>query len=122
MSFVETKTIPIDLLWRLRVDQYHAMIQSGILSGDDPVELLEGWLIVKMPKNPAHRISTHLVRTAIESILPSGWYVDSQEPITLSDSEPEPDVMIVRGILGNILIVIQGPKILLLLLKWRIQP
>ncbi|WP_228061655.1 Uma2 family endonuclease [[Phormidium] sp. LEGE 05292] len=34
---------------------------------------------------------------AIESILPSGWYVDSQEAIALFDSEPEPDVVVVRG-------------------------
>ena len=29
--------------------------------------------------------------------MPQGWYVDAQEPITTSDSEPEPDVVIVRG-------------------------
>ena len=26
-----------------------------------------------------------------------GWYVDTQEPIVTSDSEPEPDVAIIRG-------------------------
>jgi hypothetical protein len=97
MSFVETTTLSPDLIWRLSVEQYHAMIESGILSDDDPVELLEGWLICKMPKNPPHRATTRLVRTALESVLPVGWYVDSQEPITLTDSEPEPDVVIVRG-------------------------
>lgn len=29
--------------------------------------------------------------------MPDGWYVDAQEPITLDDSEPEPDVVVVRG-------------------------
>ena len=32
-----------------------------------------------------------------EAIAPDGWYVDSQEPITLDDSEPEPDIVVVRG-------------------------
>jgi len=32
-----------------------------------------------------------------KAIAPDGWYVDSQEPITLNDSEPEPDIAIVRG-------------------------
>ncbi|BAU14560.1 hypothetical protein LEP3755_51090 [Leptolyngbya sp. NIES-3755] len=73
------------------------MIQLGILTDDDPVELLEGWLVYKMPKNPPHRITTKLTRDALDQILPPGWYVDTQEPITLSDSEPEPDVVIVRG-------------------------
>ena len=89
--------IPNDLIWRLSIEQYHAIIQAGILTDDDSVELLEGWLVFKMPKNPPHRVTTRLVRTALENILPAGWYVDSQEPITLSNSEPEPDIVVVRG-------------------------
>ena len=98
MSPVESiAAIPNDLILRLRIDQYHGMIQSGILTDDDFVELLEGWLVFKMSKNPPHRATTRLVRTALENILPPGWYVDSQEPITLSNSEPEPDIVVVRG-------------------------
>lgn len=98
MSPVESvAAIPNDLILRLSIEQYHAMIQAGILTDDDCVELLEGWLIFKMPKNPPHRVTTRLVRTALENILPRGWYVDSQEPITLSNSEPEPDIVVVRG-------------------------
>ena len=89
--------IPNDLIWRLSIEQYHAIIQAGILSDDDSVELLEGWLVLKRPKKPPHRATTRLVRTALENILPAGWYVDSQEPITLSNSEPEPDIVVVRG-------------------------
>jgi Uma2 family endonuclease len=98
MSPVESvAAIPNDLILRLSIEQYHAIIQAGILTDDDSVELLEGWLIFKMPKNPPHRATTRLVRTALENILPAGWYVDSQEPITLSNSEPEPDIVVVRG-------------------------
>jgi Uma2 family endonuclease len=89
--------IPSDPIMRLSVEQYHAMIRTGILTADNRVELLEGWLIPQMPKNPQHRISTRLMQKALEAIIPTGWYVDAQEPITLADSEPEPDVMIVRG-------------------------
>ncbi|MEG3921807.1 Uma2 family endonuclease [Microcoleus sp. POL10_C6] len=98
MSPVESvAAIPNDLIFRLSIEQYHAIIQAGILTDDDSVELLEGWLVFKMPKNPPHRATTRLVRTALENILPPGWYVDSQEPITLSNSEPEPDLVVVRG-------------------------
>jgi Uma2 family endonuclease len=89
--------IPNDLIWRLSIEQYHAIIQAGILTDDDSVELQEGWLVFKLPKNPPHRVTTRLVRIALENILPPGWYVDSQEPITLSNSEPEPDIVVVRG-------------------------
>ena len=89
--------ISADTIWRLRVEQYHAMIQAGILTEDDPVELLEGWLVTKMPKNPRHRVATQLTREALAQVLPSGWHVDAQEPITTADSEPEPDVVVVQG-------------------------
>ena len=89
--------VPTELIWRLSVDQYHAMIRAGILTTDDPVELLEGWLVAKMSKNPSHRNVTRLIRQALERLVPAGWYVDTQEPITTVDSEPEPDVTVIRG-------------------------
>ncbi|PDW01025.1 Uma2 family endonuclease [Candidatus Viridilinea mediisalina] len=89
--------IPSDPIWRLQVAQYHAMVQAGILTEDDPVELLEGWLVPKMPKNPPHRVCTQTTRELLAQMVPSGWYVDDQEPITTEDSEPEPDIVIVRG-------------------------
>jgi Uma2 family endonuclease len=88
---------PTDPIWRLEVEQYHNMIRTGILTDDDPVELLEGWLVTKMPKSPPHRITTQLTRDALAGLLPPHWYVDDQEPITTEDSEPEPDISVVRG-------------------------
>jgi Uma2 family endonuclease len=90
-------SIPEDAVMRFSVARYHDMIRAGLLTTDDQVELLEGLLITKMPKSPRHRMVTKLVRSALEAIVPSGWYVDSQEPITLGESEPEPDAVVVRG-------------------------
>jgi Uma2 family endonuclease len=84
-------------VWRFTVAQYHRMVQLGILTEDDPVELLAGWLVQKKTKNPPHRVATRLVRDALEAIVPDGWYVETQEPITLAESEPEPDVAIILG-------------------------
>ncbi|RUT09856.1 hypothetical protein DSM106972_003510 [Dulcicalothrix desertica PCC 7102] len=33
----------------------------------------------------------------MEEIVFAGWYVDAQEPVTLKDSEPKPDVVIILG-------------------------
>lgn len=93
----QTLTIAADALWRLSVEQYHEMLAQGILTEDDPVELLEGWLITKMPKNRAYSLVIQLTREQLERLIPEGYYVDAQEPVTTADSEPEPDVMIVRG-------------------------
>jgi Uma2 family endonuclease len=81
----------------LSVAKYHELIRDGILTEDDPVELLEGRLVRKMTKNPPHSLATLLLRETLQKAVPEGWYVNSQEPVTLSDGEPEPDGTVVRG-------------------------
>lgn len=90
--------VPDNPIWRLTVEQYHQMIDAGILTEDDSVELLEGWLITKMPKKPSHSVATELTQDALMTVLPAGWFIKVQEPITTADSEPEPDIMVVRGV------------------------
>jgi len=89
--------VPSDPIWRFSVREYHDMIRAGILAEDAPVELLDGWLVPKMTKSPPHSAATRRVRKALDRIVPDGWSVDAQEPITLSESEPEPDVVVVRS-------------------------
>ncbi len=91
-------TVPSGLeVHRLSVAQYDAMGQAGVLQPDDHVELIEGWLVKKMTKNPRHRATTRRVRLRLESILPEDCYLESQEPLVTADSEPEPDAYVVRG-------------------------
>jgi Uma2 family endonuclease len=102
--------IPDVPIYRLTVEQYHAMAAAGILTEDDPVELLEGWLVQKMTKNPPHVVATGLVRRALEHLLPSGWYVAAQDPISMADSDPEPDGAVVRGEVRDYLDRHPGPQ------------
>lgn len=97
-------------IFPLSVDQYHAMIENGILTPDDRVELLDGLIVRKMSINPPHRISTHATRQALERLIPQGWYVDDQSPITLATSEPEPDVAVIRGTTRNYFTRHPGPE------------
>lgn len=82
---------------RFTVDEYHRMIQAGILSEDEPVELLEGWITPQMARNPPHDITVDLVPDVLRPRLPAGWRVRAQLAITTADSEPEPDVAAVPG-------------------------
>jgi Uma2 family endonuclease len=79
------------------VDEYHRMIEVGVLTEDDPVELLEGRIVLKMPRNPPHDSTIAQAQDTVNKHLPPGWHVRVQSAITLSDSEPEPDVGIARG-------------------------
>ena len=84
-------------IWRMPVERYHEMVQSGALGADDRIELLEGVLVEKMSKNPPHVYSTMATMRLLNAIVPPGWHLRSQDPVTLADSEPEPDLMVVRG-------------------------
>ncbi|MCA9997794.1 MAG: Uma2 family endonuclease [Anaerolineales bacterium] len=90
-------TAQTDLFYRLTVARYHQMVATGIIAEDDAVELLEGRIVNKMPKNRQHVLVTSLVIEALQAIIPQTHHVESQEPITLSTSEPEPDVVVLRG-------------------------
>ena len=63
---------------------------------DDRIELLDGLLVTKMPKLPSHSY-TGAVQDLLSDVLPEGWCLRSQEPVTLPESEPEPDIAVVRG-------------------------
>jgi len=88
---------PIAGLHRFTVKQYHKMIADGVLTEDDRVELLDGFLVEKMPHDPLHDGTVQLVEAAVSTLLPNGWCVRVQSAITLSGSEPEPDLALVRG-------------------------
>lgn len=82
---------------RFSVAEYHRMIEVGILTEYDPVELLEGWIVPKMARNPPHDGTIQLANGRLGRRLPGGWTIRIQCAVTTGDSEPEPDVTVVRG-------------------------
>jgi Uma2 family endonuclease len=82
---------------RFSVEQYHRMIESGAFTEHDQLELIEGWVVQKMAKGPAHEFSLGRTEEALRALLPPGWYVRNQSPLTLTRSEPEPDLVVARG-------------------------
>lgn len=102
--------LPPEPVLPFTVEQYHAMIQRGVLESGVPIELLEGWLVNQMTKSPRHRAATRKTRISLERVTPKGWSVDPQEAITTGDSEPKPDVSIVRGDTSEMLDRHPGPS------------
>lgn len=82
---------------RFSVAEYHRMIAAGVFEEDEPLELLEGYVVLKMPRNPPHDRTVRIVSKRLDRVLPAGWDLRVQSAITLTDSEPEPDIAIVRG-------------------------
>jgi Uma2 family endonuclease len=78
--------------------EYDRLIDRGLLDEDEPIELLDGLLVVKEPQNTPHVTAVTLVADALRAAFGPGWVVRVQGPIALDDrSEPEPDVCVVAG-------------------------
>jgi Uma2 family endonuclease len=103
---------------RFTVAEYHEMIKAGILTDEDQVELLEGWIIPKMPRNPPHDAIIAVIHNRVLGpLLPAGWFCRGQSAVTTSDSEPEPDLAVIRGRERDYLRRHPGPKDMALVIE-----
>ena len=76
-------------LARLTVDQYEAMVESGVFTKRDRLTLVNGVLVTKLTKNRPHVIATEETRRNLERTVPPGWHVMSEAPVCLPpDSVP----------------------------------
>ena len=83
-------------VYRMTTREYERMTAAGVL--DDPrVELLDGYVVKKMGKNPPHIWTVDAALEALKTMLP-GWWCRKEDPVRLPDfDEPEPDIAVVRG-------------------------
>ncbi len=84
-------------VYRFSVQQYHQIIDTGMLAGQN-CELLHGVILEKPVANPPHASTTRkLTRFFFEFFPDPEWVVGVQATITLKDSEPEPDLFVAHG-------------------------
>jgi len=82
--------------WTL--DQYHQMIDAGILAGHH-VELLNGEIVEMPPEGELHAHLSSEAADYIRELLRGKVKVREIKPITLpNNSEPEPDIAIVQDL------------------------
>lgn len=84
-------------LRRLSTQDYHRMVESGILAADERVELIEGQLYKMVAKGTAHSAAITRIERVLLRLLADQVLLRFQDPVQLSDfSEPEPDVAVVH--------------------------
>jgi Uma2 family endonuclease len=79
----------------LSVAEYHQLGEFN--ENGRRTELIRGIIIEKMSKSPLHRSVANALRRILEVQITSDFTLFLQDPITTIDSEPEPDLMVVRG-------------------------
>jgi Uma2 family endonuclease len=78
--------------------EYDRLVDLGMFE-DEPLELLGGQLVVAEPQGTYHASAISAVEYAVRAVLPRGWLVRTQLPVSLDDeSEPEPDLVVVPGL------------------------
>ena len=77
------------------IADYHKMIEAGILR-DRNIQLIDGELIEMSPEGVIHAAYGGSVTDYLRQILLGKAWIREAHPITLSNSEPEPDIAIVK--------------------------
>ena len=82
---------------KFTVGQYHQMIESGILTKGDRVELIEGEIIEMSPVGRKHAACVDRLNELLVLKLATKAIIRVQNPILLSNnSQPQPDLAILR--------------------------
>ncbi len=93
-SLLELPTVR-ERVHRVSVADYHRAFAAGALP--ENVELLRGIIVNKMPKSPLHEFLAQKLMLVLLALLPKGFQLRPERPLTLRESEPEPDLSVVRG-------------------------
>ena len=81
--------------YKWSIEEWHDLVDSGVLAGKR-VELLEGEIIEMSPEGIPHRNTNHKIVKYLRKLLNGIAEIYESHPITLDNSEPEPDVAVVR--------------------------
>ena len=74
------------------------MIETGVLTPQDRVELIDGEVLAMTPQGSAHAACVSLAHEAVRRAFEGVGHVRAQLPLALGTmSEPEPDVAVVIG-------------------------
>ena len=89
-------SVQIERRW-FSVDEYYRMVDAGILSEDDRVELIEGEVIKMSPIGKFHAACVKRLNELFVFLVGRTATVSVQDPIRLSDfSEPQPDLALLK--------------------------
>jgi len=82
-------------LARLSVESYHQVAE--FTPAGRRTEFLQGLVFEKMSKSPKHVRLMGLLLDYLFSLKLPGIFLNAEQPLRLGDSEPEPDIALIRG-------------------------
>lgn len=85
----------VSTTYKWSIDRWHELVDSGVLEGQK-VELLEGDIVEMSPEGVEHSFTNESIVIYLRNRLSGLAHVKESHPITLDNSEPEPDIAIVK--------------------------
>lgn len=79
----------------MTVAAYHALGEKGLIP--EKTELLYGFVYLKGRKSPLQCTMETQMLQLLWDVVPSGYHVQPGQPIQCADSEPEPDLSVIKG-------------------------
>jgi Uma2 family endonuclease len=95
MVVKDVQVTPTRKMWT--ADEYELIVEKGILSEDERVELIQGEIVKMAPIGPRHAMCVRRLDSLFIHLLGNAVIVSGQSPVRLgNNSEPEPDVALLK--------------------------
>ncbi len=82
-------------IFRYDLRTYHLMGELGLIPRN--TELIYGVVVHKMTISPIHSKTVTKLANILSRNLPDSFIVRQEKPISINDSEPEPDISVIKG-------------------------
>jgi len=103
---------------RFTVDEYYRMAETGILTESDRVELIDGEIVEMAPIGHHHTACVLALSALFARALGDRAMLSSQNPVLMPrDTEPQPDVVLLRPPLAHYWARLPQPADVLLLVE-----
>ena len=99
MAIKDPPQAPASVQERYRFNRrdYHAMVEAGVFSEDERVELIQGDIVAMTAINPKHSSAVKRLIAIFPAALGGRAVVGAQDPFAIGDaSEPQPDLTIAK--------------------------
>ncbi len=85
---------------RVTLEEYRRRAALGQVGDSSGFELLEGVVVAKSPQSLRHESALEKLQDVLR-VVPEDWMIRVQQSLALGDSQPEPDIAVVKRVLDG---------------------
>lgn len=103
---------------KISLERFHKMAAAGIFGADDRIELIDGEMLTMAPIGGPHMAMVNRLNSLLVRAIGDQGVVSVQNPVALPpDSEPQPDLVVLRPSAGALSAEVPGPADVLLMIE-----